>query len=70
MVELVTKNGWKFNDSSSVNIRGTTYDMETLTEKQRSFVAGKLNEQALNAAYAGKATVTVHGLPTYEEAFG
>lgn len=70
MVELVTECGWKFWASSEVIIGDKCYDMETLTEKQKRFVSGKLNEQGLNAAYAGRAVFKAEGIPTYEEAFG
>lgn len=70
MMELVTKDGWKFYASAEVTINGETYDMDELTETQKRYVSGKLNEQALNAAFAGKATVKVNDLPTFEEAFG
>ena len=69
-MELVTKDGWKFQASAEVTINGKKYDMDQLTETQKQYVSGKLNEQALNAAFVGKATVKVHDLPTFEEAFG
>lgn len=69
MIELVTKDGWKFYASAEVTINGETYDMDQLTETQKQYVGGKLNEQALNAAYSGRATVKVNDLPTYGKAF-
>lgn len=69
MIELITEQGWKFNSSAFVHIGDKCYDMDDLTEGQSLFVSGKLQEQALNAAFAGKATFTAKGLPSLEEVF-
>lgn len=70
MVELVTEDGWKFWASSEVIIGDKCYDMEKLNPTQKHFVAAKLNEQAMNAAFAGQIKFEAVDIPTFEEAFG
>ena len=69
MVELVTKSGWKFNSGAFVQIGDKYYDMDELTEAQRRFVSGKLQEQFLNASFAGRVTFEAQGLPQFEDVF-
>lgn len=70
LFELTTKSGHKFLGGSSVIIGDNTYDMATLTETQHRYVIGQLNEQGLNAAFAGCAIFKAERVPIYEEAFG
>ena len=69
MIELVTAHGWKFCSSAEVMLGDKRYDMDELTEKQQRFVLGKLNEQALNAAYSGSVMFQAENIPKYEEVF-
>lgn len=70
MVDLVTEDGGKFKISAQVILGNKCYDMDQLTENQRRYIAGKLNEHAMNSAYAGRYGFCAEGLPDLEEAFG
>ena len=54
MVQLTTPQGWTFHSAAYVNLGGKWVDVDGLSAKQKQYVATRLNEQALNAAYAGK----------------
>ena len=69
MVELVTEQGWHFFSSAEVAIGGKTYDMDELTDGQRRFVAGKLHEQAMNAAFAGELEFKAKDIPRFKDVF-
>jgi len=69
LIELVTEQGWHFFSSAEVLIGDKRYDMDELTEEQRRYVSGKLEEQALNAAFAGKVRFKAKNLPEYEGLF-
>lgn len=69
MVELTTKSGWHFFAGASVCIGEEEYDMDELNEEQRRLVGGKLQEQLLNASFAGEVTFRAEGLPDLEAAF-
>ena len=69
LIELVTEKGIRFKSSAFVHIGDKYYDMDELNESQRLFVRGKLQEQALNAAYRGKYEFKAEGLPSFKEVF-
>jgi len=69
LVELVTEQGWRFFSCAEVKIGGKSYDMDELNEDQKRYVSGKLNEQAMNAAFVGKARFKAKNLPEFEELF-
>ncbi len=69
MDELVTEQGWRFFASSEVMMGDKRYDMDDLSDEQRLYVSGKLNEQALNAAFAGRARFRAENLPELDGLF-
>lgn len=70
LIKLVTPEGYAFWSGAEVLMGESRYDMEDLTPPQQSYVAGKLQEQALNAVYGGRVRFQAQNIPTYEEAFG
>lgn len=70
LFDLRTEEGLHFRGGSSVIIGSAIYDIASLNDKQKQFVIGRLNEQALRAAFAGHYAVNAEGIPTFEEAFG
>jgi len=70
MVQLTTPQGWTFNSAAYVKVGDKWVDVDELNAQQKQYVATKLNEQALNAAYAGKRVYHPETpLPLAEEVF-
>lgn len=70
MVVLTTSKGWPFESQAFVNIKGTYYDMDELTEEQKCWMGTKLNIQGLNAAFSGERVYhSTEELPLLEEVF-
>jgi len=69
MIELTTQAGKSFFTSAQVIIGDKTYDMDDLTGEQKLYVSGKLEEQALGAAYSGRAIFKAEGLPGFAGCF-
>lgn len=69
MHKLVTPSGWEFNAASYVKINGEWVDTDDLNDAQKSYVATRLNIQAMNAAYAGQREYYAENLPDVHEVF-
>ena len=68
-MELTTEHGWRFSATADLKLGDRVLDMDALTKGQSVFLAAKLNEAALNAAFAGRVIFQAEAMSSPEQLF-